>query len=109
MNRKPKVLKSVPLTLAKVPTGITGFDEITYGGLPLGRTTLIRGGPGCGKTVFAVQSLVNATRTGGSRAFSSPSRRTPIRSWPTPRHWAGTSRPSPRSGSSSWMRVSHRK
>lgn len=62
--KKPlKMLKSLPLTpLAKVPTGITGFDEITYGGLPLGRTTLVRGGPGCGKTVFAVQSLVNAAR-----------------------------------------------
>ncbi len=63
MMRKVKVLKSVPrIPLTKVPTGITGFDEITYGGLPLGRTTLVRGGPGCGKTVFAVQSLVNAAR-----------------------------------------------
>lgn len=63
MKRKMKLLKSVPRTpLAKVPTGITGFDEISYGGLPLGRTTLVRGGPGCGKTVFAVQSLVNAAR-----------------------------------------------
>lgn len=42
--------------LPKVPTGITGFDEITCGGLPRGRTTLVRGGPGCGKTVFALQS-----------------------------------------------------
>jgi circadian clock protein KaiC len=40
-------------------TGIQGFDEITDGGLPLGRTTLVMGGPGCGKTVFALQSLVN--------------------------------------------------
>ncbi len=63
MKRKQQVLKSVPLTaLAKVPTGITGFDEITYGGLPRGRTTLIRGGPGCGKTVFAIQSLINGAR-----------------------------------------------
>lgn len=63
MKRKLKVLKSVPIALlAKVPTGIKGFDEITYGGLPFGRTTLVRGGPGCGKTVFAVQSLVNAAR-----------------------------------------------
>lgn len=55
-----------PLTpLPKAPTGITGFDEITYGGLPRGRTTLVRGGPGCGKTVFAVQSLVNAARDRG--------------------------------------------
>lgn len=66
MKRKPRPLASMPLTpLPKVPTGITGFDEITYGGLPLGRTTLVRGGPGCGKTVFAVQSLVNAARDRG--------------------------------------------
>jgi circadian clock protein KaiC len=44
----------------KVRTGIQGFDEITDGGLPRGRTTLVMGGPGCGKTVFALQSLVNA-------------------------------------------------
>ncbi|MFN0179105.1 MAG: circadian clock protein KaiC [Gemmatimonadales bacterium] len=48
--------------MAKAPTGIVGFDEVTRGGLPLGRTTLVRGGPGCGKTVFAVQSLINAAR-----------------------------------------------
>jgi len=46
-------------TLTKVLTGIQGFDEITGGGLPRGRTTLVMGGPGCGKTVFALQSLVN--------------------------------------------------
>lgn len=63
MTSKQRLLKSgTVLPLAKVATGITGFDEITFGGLPLGRTTLLRGGPGCGKTVFAVQSLVNAAR-----------------------------------------------
>lgn len=63
MKRKPRPKASMAVTpLPKVPTGITGFDEITYGGLPRGRTTLVRGGPGCGKTVFAVQSLVNAAR-----------------------------------------------
>ena len=67
MIRRSKRLKAVPLMpLPKVPTGITGFDEITYGGLPaLGRTTLIRGGPGCGKTVFALQSLVSRARDRG--------------------------------------------
>src|SRR6202158_3469818 len=50
---------AVPKTL----TGIQGFDEITAGGLPRGRTTLVMGGPGCGKTVFALQSLV----TGANR------------------------------------------
>jgi circadian clock protein KaiC len=48
--------------MKKVLTGIRGFDEITDGGLPLARTTLILGGPGCGKTVFALQALVNAAR-----------------------------------------------
>ena len=43
----------------KVPTGIAGFDEITVGGLPRGRTTLITGGPGSGKTIFALQFLVH--------------------------------------------------
>jgi circadian clock protein KaiC len=45
--------------MTKALTGIQGFDEITDGGLPRGRTTLVMGGPGCGKTVFALQSLVN--------------------------------------------------
>ena len=45
--------------VTKAPTGIQGFDEITGGGLPSGRTTLVLGGPGCGKTVFALQALVN--------------------------------------------------
>jgi len=48
--------------VTKVLTGIQGFDEITEGGLPRGRTTLIMGGPGCGKTVFALQTLVNGAR-----------------------------------------------
>ena len=49
-------------TMQKVLTGIVGFDQITDGGLPHARTTLVMGGPGCGKTVFALQSLVNAAR-----------------------------------------------
>ena len=45
--------------LAKARTGITGLDEITFGGLPAGRPTLICGGPGCGKTLLATTFLVN--------------------------------------------------
>ena len=45
-------------TLPKTPTGIEGFDEITFGGLPEGRPTLICGGAGCGKTLFAMEFLV---------------------------------------------------
>ena len=48
--------------VTKVPTGIQGFDEITYGGLPRAGTTLVMGGAGSGKTVFALQSLVSAAR-----------------------------------------------
>jgi len=43
----------------KLVTGIQGFDEITGGGLPRGRTTLLMGGAGCGKTVLALQTLIN--------------------------------------------------
>jgi circadian clock protein KaiC len=45
-------------TLAKSLTGIRGLDEITGGGLPTGRPTLICGGPGCGKTLLAMEFLV---------------------------------------------------
>ena len=48
--------------VSKMSTGIRGFDEITDGGVPRGRTTLVKGGPGCGKTVFALQLLVNGAR-----------------------------------------------
>jgi circadian clock protein KaiC len=44
--------------LAKSRTYITGLDEITGGGLPSGRTSLLCGGPGCGKTLFAMEFLV---------------------------------------------------
>jgi circadian clock protein KaiC len=51
----------------KAPTGISGFDEITCGGLPRGRTTLVLGGPGSGKTIFALQFLVH-----GAKACNEP-------------------------------------
>ena len=44
--------------LAKTPTGIPGLDEITNGGLPRGRPTLLCGGAGCGKTLLAMEFLV---------------------------------------------------
>lgn len=46
----------------KVPTGIAGFDEITRGGLPRARTTLLVGGPGSGKTIMAMQFLAHGAR-----------------------------------------------
>jgi circadian clock protein KaiC len=45
-------------TLPKAPTGISGFDTITGGGLPRGRPSLICGSAGCGKTLFAMEFLV---------------------------------------------------
>jgi circadian clock protein KaiC len=53
--------------LAKSPSGIQGLDEITRGGLPLGRPTLVCGGPGCGKTLFATEFLVR-----GATEFGEP-------------------------------------
>ena len=44
-------------TLDKAPSGLEGLDEITLGGLPRGRPTLVYGGPGCGKTLFGIQFL----------------------------------------------------
>jgi circadian clock protein KaiC len=53
--------------LPKARTGIAGFDEITKGGVPQGRPTIVCGGPGCGKTMFAVEFLVR-----GATEFGEP-------------------------------------
>jgi hypothetical protein len=55
-------MKSVRSSLVKAPTGIAGFDEITGGGLPRGRATLLVGGPGSGKTILALQFLVHGVQ-----------------------------------------------
>ena len=54
--------KNPEAAIRKCSTGIAGFDEITGGGLPVGRTTLVLGAPGAGKTVFALECLVNGAR-----------------------------------------------
>lgn len=63
----------------KAPTGIAGLDAITNGGLPQGRTTLLLGGPGSGKTIFALQFLVHGAQQGKEPgifvAFEETSRR----------------------------------
>src|ERR1700736_5653108 len=69
---KEKPMKSVRRPLqrevrTKARTGIAGFDAITDGGLPRGRTTLLVGGPGSGKTIFALQFLVH-----GAQEFKEP-------------------------------------
>ncbi|HEX9956829.1 MAG TPA: circadian clock protein KaiC [Fibrella sp.] len=58
----------VPLsTLPKTPTGIIGLDEITGGGLPKGRPTLVCGSAGCGKTLFSMEFIVR-----GALQFGEP-------------------------------------
>src|SRR5690349_15632827 len=54
-------------TLPKARTGIEGLDEITDGGLPRGRPTLICGSAGCGKTLLAIEFLVR-----GATEFDEP-------------------------------------
>jgi circadian clock protein KaiC len=59
-----------PKELAKSPTGIPGLDEITGGGLPAGRPTLVCGTAGSGKTLFAIEFLVRgATEYGEPGVF----------------------------------------
>ncbi len=55
---KTATLQTKSKFLPKSPTGIQGLDEITFGGLPLGRPTLICGSAGCGKTLLAMEFLV---------------------------------------------------
>jgi circadian clock protein KaiC len=50
--------KPFPGMLPKAPTGIDGLDEVTKGGLPRGRPTLVCGSAGCGKTLLAVEFLI---------------------------------------------------
>ena len=58
MKRKPTKPTVPTIRLPKCPTGIQGLDEITGGGLPRGRPTLVCGGAGCGKTLLAAEFLV---------------------------------------------------
>jgi len=67
---KRKQPKHTPTTLPKSPTGITGLDEITGGGLPSGRPTLVCGSAGCGKTMLAMEFLMRgATQFGEPGVF----------------------------------------
>jgi circadian clock protein KaiC len=61
--RKPRPIPS----FQKAPTGIPGLDALTGGGLPKGRPTLLCGGPGCGKTLLAMEFLVR-----GATEFGEP-------------------------------------
>jgi len=53
------------ISIRKSPTGIKGLDEVIEGGLPQGRTTLVCGGPGCGKTLLATEFLVRGAQEYG--------------------------------------------
>ncbi|GAC1424584.1 MAG: circadian clock protein KaiC [Chitinophagaceae bacterium] len=59
-------LKKLP-RLHKTPSGIPGLDEITLGGLPTGRPTLICGGAGCGKTLFSLEFIIK-----GAEQYNEP-------------------------------------
>ena len=65
--RKAKPSTTPRPQLPKSPTGIQGLDEITDGGLPTGRPTLVCGGAGCGKTLLAIEFLVR-----GATDFDEP-------------------------------------
>src|SRR5512144_992047 len=64
---KPARTPTAPASLPKTPTGIRGLDEITDGGLPRGRPTLVCGAAGCGKTLLAMEFIVR-----GAREFDEP-------------------------------------
>lgn len=63
MEKFPHNAESLP----KSATGIKGFDEIAFGGLPRGRPTLVAGGAGSGKTLFGMEFLVR-----GATEFNEP-------------------------------------
>ncbi len=58
MSSKRKLEVEQEQAFPKVRSGIRGLDEITFGGLPKGRPTLIAGGPGSGKTLMSMEFLV---------------------------------------------------
>jgi circadian clock protein KaiC len=64
---KTKTTEILSVSLPKCPTGIHGLDEITLGGLPRGRPTLICGSAGCGKTLLGMEFLVR-----GATEFGEP-------------------------------------
>jgi circadian clock protein KaiC len=62
---KPQRSEGQRGALPKAPTGISGLDEITLGGLPRGRPTLVCGAAGCGKTLFAMEFLLRGAEQYG--------------------------------------------
>src|SRR3982750_3118562 len=67
---KKKLPEDDAPTIQKAPTGITGLDEITFGGLPKGRPTLVCGTAGAGKTMLAAEFIIRgATQFGEPGVF----------------------------------------
>ena len=66
-RREKRLRERTPITLEKVPTGIRGLDQVTHGGLPKGRTALVCGGPGAGKTLLGLEFLVR-----GAELYNEP-------------------------------------
>jgi circadian clock protein KaiC len=64
--------------IEKIPTGLPGLDEVLHGGLPVGRTTMISGGPGAGKTILALQVLHARAIAGEPSVFVACEERTEI-------------------------------
>ena len=67
MSEATRSVSTFGSSIKKCPTGIQGLDEITGGGLPRGRPSLVCGGAGCGKTLLAMEFLVR-----GARDFGEP-------------------------------------
>ena len=68
-KRKAKASTRRPKALEHCPTGIDGLDSITSGGLPRGRTTLVAGAAGSGKTLLATEFLVRGAELGEPGVF----------------------------------------
>ena len=68
MQRKSKKSTGTGNSLPKTPTGISGLDQITGGGLPAGRPTLICGAAGCGKTLLSLEFVVRGALDFGEPA-----------------------------------------
>jgi circadian clock protein KaiC len=66
-TKSERAKRNVPLALEKSPTGIDGLDQVTKGGLPKGRPTLVCGSAGCGKSLFGIEFLVR-----GATQFGEP-------------------------------------
>lgn len=67
MNPRLFIPQHFASTMNRVATGIPGFDELVGGGIPEGASVLVGGGPGAGKTIFAMQYIYE-----GARSYNDP-------------------------------------